>query len=261
MAMRLYSTVLIDEQTVLRQTVLLRIQKTGAVKFSETVQNGVQLAVDAAGNVYMTGDSGRFLHPVKNSLAPCGTAWLSVIAPDGTILQTTYIPGSSGGPALVASTAGSAFLLAAADPKAPPTQAGPFVTNYLAYPNNAVKLFRLSPNSSAQTLPLACIGNGASYTIGPIAPGEIVSLFGSGLGPQQGLQTLATLTSPFPTQAANVQVTFDGKPAPLLWVQDAQINAAVPWSVAGPTTQVCVSYTMRKRIVSLGRWYRRFRVW
>jgi uncharacterized protein (TIGR03437 family) len=38
-----------------------------------------------------------------------------------------------------------------------------------------------------------------------------------------------------------VEVTFDGKPAPLLWVQDAQINLAVPWSVAGPTTQVCAT--------------------
>jgi uncharacterized protein (TIGR03437 family) len=40
-----------------------------------------------------------------------------------------------------------------------------------------------------------------------------------------------------------VEVTFDGKPAPLLWVQDAQINAMAPWSLApGLNTQVCVSY-------------------
>jgi uncharacterized protein (TIGR03437 family) len=68
-------------------------------------------------------------------------------------------------------------------------------------------------------------------------------LFGNGLGPQQGIQTQATLQSPFPTQAANVEVTFDGKPAPLLWVQDAQINVVAPWSLTpGQTTQICVSY-------------------
>jgi uncharacterized protein (TIGR03437 family) len=46
-----------------------------------------------------------------------------------------------------------------------------------------------------------------------------------------------------------VEVTFDGIPAPLLWVQDSQINLVVPWSVTGldirpfgPTTQVCVTY-------------------
>jgi uncharacterized protein (TIGR03437 family) len=40
-----------------------------------------------------------------------------------------------------------------------------------------------------------------------------------------------------------VEVTFDGKPAPLLWVQDGQINAVAPWSLTpGQNTQVCVSY-------------------
>jgi uncharacterized protein (TIGR03437 family) len=37
-------------------------------------------------------------------------------------------------------------------------------------------------------------------------------------------------------------VTFDGVPAPLQWVQDSQINAALPFSIAGPTTQICVTY-------------------
>jgi uncharacterized protein (TIGR03437 family) len=75
----------------------------------------------------------------------------------------------------------------------------------------------------------------------------MVSLFGNGLGPQQGIQTQATLQSPFPTQAGNVEVTFDGKPAPLIWVQDAQINAVAPWSLTpGQTTQVCVSYQNMK---------------
>ena len=78
---------------------------------------------------------------------------------------------------------------------------------------------------------------------GPIAPGEIVTLFGNGLGPEQGIQTQATLQNPYPNRAAGVEVTFDGRPAPLLWVQDAQINAVAPWSLTpGQNTQVCVSY-------------------
>jgi uncharacterized protein (TIGR03437 family) len=85
--------------------------------------------------------------------------------------------------------------------------------------------------------------NAASFEPGAVAPGELVTLFGTGLGPQQGVQPEATPESPFPTQAANVEVTFDGTPAPLLWVQDAQINAVAPWSLTpGQTTQVCVSY-------------------
>jgi uncharacterized protein (TIGR03437 family) len=128
---------------------------------------------------------------------------------------------------------------------------------------------RLSPNASAQTSPLACLGNAATYNPGPIAPGDLITLFGNGLGPQQGIQTQATLQSAFPTQMANVEVTFDGTPAPLLWVQDAQINVVAPWSLTpGQTTQVCVSYNGAKTncltwpvaqtdpaVFTLGGWY------
>jgi uncharacterized protein (TIGR03437 family) len=86
------------------------------------------------------------------------------------------------------------------------------------------------------------VGNAATFSSGPVAPGEIVTLSGSGLGPQQGISTQATFASPFPTQAGNAEVTFDGTPAPLLWVQDGQINTVVPWSVAGKTTKICVTY-------------------
>ena len=36
-------------------------------------------------------------------------------------------------------------------------------------------------------------------------------------------------------------MTFNGTPAPLLWVQDSQINAIVPWSLTpGGNTEICV---------------------
>ena len=90
---------------------------------------------------------------------------------------------------------------------------------------------------------LTAILNAASFESGGIAPGELVSLFGTGLGPVQGIQLQATLDNPFPTQAANVEVTFDGTRAPLVWVQATQINAVAPWSlIPGKTTQVCVIY-------------------
>jgi uncharacterized protein (TIGR03437 family) len=107
--------------------------------------------------------------------------------------------------------------------------------------------------SAASAMPQSCtnnsgpcvttLTNAASFEAGPVAPGELVTVFGTRLGPQQGIQPQATLQSPFPTQVANLEVTFDGTRAPLLWVQDAQINAVTPWSLTlGQTTQVCVSH-------------------
>jgi uncharacterized protein (TIGR03437 family) len=98
-------------------------------------------------------------------------------------------------------------------------------------------------NSPAPTYSLACAGSAASLAIGSISPGELVTLFGNGLGPQQGVQAYVAAPNLYPTRMANVQVTFDGTPAPLLWVQDAQINLVAPWSLTpGHDTQVCVSY-------------------
>jgi uncharacterized protein (TIGR03437 family) len=123
-----------------------------------------------------------------------------------------------------------------------PSQAGPFP----AENSSAPVLLRLSLNRNSPTFPLACVGNAASFAIGPIAPGELVTLFGGGLGPTQGVETQASAHKPYPTKAANVEVTFDGKPAPLLWVQDVQINAVAPWRLTpGKTTQVCVSYNQK----------------
>ena len=237
---------------------LERVDATGAVTVSTTVAGGAGFALDSSGNAYITGTTTQ-LRPVKSSLGTCGwnadplpepspeTAdWLSVVAPDGSLVQTTYIPGSGGTEAanavvpLVATGPNSTvYVLATAAVSFAPTQASPL----LQTGGGAGALFRLSPNTSAQTFPLACVGDAASFNTGPLSPGEIVTLFGNGLGPQQGVEPQATLQSPYPTQAGNVEVTFDGTPAPLLWVQDAQINAVVPWSVApGRNTQICVTY-------------------
>ncbi len=227
--------------------VLQRFDSTGAVTLSRPGPKSFfpALAVDAAGNMYVAGST-EYLTPVRNSLATCGQDLLSVFAPDGSVLQTTYIPGGHNSGALVAlGVHSNVFVVDQAEVGFTPSQTGPFPYVAPANPGYATTpfLWRLSPNANAQTFPLACLGNAATYTGSLVAPGMMVSLFGNGLGPQQGIQTQATLRSPFPTQAGNVEVTFDGKPAPLVWVQDAQINAVAPWSLTpGRTTQVCVSY-------------------
>jgi len=242
--------------------VLQRVDAAGDVLFSTSVPGSggpaggtsvvwEEMGLDAAGNAYITGFGGATLRPVRNSVAPCGSGWLSAIAPDGTVLQTTYLPGagivasgvSNYVTGLVAvSASGAVIVLASSDGSAAATQAGPFPEYPFDSTYGAAELFHLSPHSNAQLSPLACVGNSAGYAIGAVAPGELVTLFGSGLGPAQGVQTQATPLAPYPAEAAGVEVTFDGTPAPLLWVQDSQINAVVPWSVSGTSAQVCVTY-------------------
>jgi uncharacterized protein (TIGR03437 family) len=226
--------------------VLRRVDSTGSVTLTTMTYLSAGFALDATGNAYITQEINGQLYPVKNSIATCGSTVLSVFAPDGTLLQTTYIPGTgpSNSQPLIVTGPNSTVFLTAPSAGFAPTQAGPFPPGIAGL--NI--LTRLSANANAQIQPLACVGNAASFGTGPIAPGEMVTLIGSDLGPQQGIWLQATPQSPLPEQAGNVEVTFDGTPAPLMWVQDAQINAVVPWALTlgqttpGQTTQICVSY-------------------
>jgi uncharacterized protein (TIGR03437 family) len=102
--------------------------------------------------------------------------------------------------------------------------------------------FRVSYNGPPR-IDSACVVNGASFLAGPVAPGEIVSIFGTGLGPAIGAEAQLDDRGMISKSLAGVTVTFDGVPAPLLWVQDTQVNAIAPFGLDGKTTtQVSVTY-------------------
>lgn len=86
------------------------------------------------------------------------------------------------------------------------------------------------------------IVNAASNIGGSIAPGEIVVLYGTGMGPA----TLA-INQPvkgfFGTNVAGTTVSFDGNPAPLIYSSATQVAAIVPYEEAiGATANVSVTY-------------------
>ena len=89
----------------------------------------------------------------------------------------------------------------------------------------------------APRLTAAGIVNAASFVGGPVAPGEIVTLFGSGLGPAD-LRTLE-LTGDglgITSTLGGVRILFDNVAAPLIYVSAAQVAAIVPYGVAGRGT-------------------------
>jgi uncharacterized protein (TIGR03437 family) len=88
-------------------------------------------------------------------------------------------------------------------------------------------------------LQLRGVLNGGSLLSGPVAPGEVITLFGAGIGPASSQQPIG---SPSTTILGGTSVFFDGTPAPLLFAAPNQINAIVPYSVLGKsTTQLQVS--------------------
>jgi uncharacterized protein (TIGR03437 family) len=85
----------------------------------------------------------------------------------------------------------------------------------------------------AMTPTVTGILNGASFTNNAFAPGSIVSIFGRALGPEVGVSMNIKSDNSVDTFLAGIRVSFDGHPAPLLFVQAGQINAVVPFGVSG----------------------------
>ncbi len=76
--------------------------------------------------------------------------------------------------------------------------------------------------------------------IARVAPGELLSFYGSALGPPVGQVAAFDSNGRLPLRLGGVEVLIDGKPVPLLYVSDAQVNAVVPWGVTDAVrVQLC----------------------
>lgn len=109
--------------------------------------------------------------------------------------------------------------------------------------NQAFTVTENGINSSAGAILPQSVVNGASFQGGPLAPGELISIFGTGLGPAQpaGLQTTPDGHS-VTTTLAGTQVLINSTAVPLTYVSATQVNAIAPFEMAGTATaQVVVA--------------------
>ena len=83
-----------------------------------------------------------------------------------------------------------------------------------------------------------CVVNAATFEGGALAPGELVTIFGSGLGPTNSAATQAHPGDLLPLALGGTKVLFNGIAAPLLSVSDHQINTVVPARAAVPGSNV-----------------------
>lgn len=80
---------------------------------------------------------------------------------------------------------------------------------------------------------VAAVVNAASFHSAVVAPGELATIFGAGLGPDAPLVAATPSKDAYPTNLGGSQVFFDEVPAPLLYVSSDQLNVIVPYSLAG----------------------------
>jgi alcohol dehydrogenase (cytochrome c) len=113
------------------------------------------------------------------------------------------------------------------------------------------------PTSATPCLSVTGITGSASLRSTAVAPGQMVTLFGSGIGPDTGAVfpffpgmgqnsgALFPFFPPVPTSLGDTQVLFNGVAAPLLFAQANQVNAIVPFEVLqqGDTANVQISHS------------------
>lgn len=121
----------------------------------------------------------------------------------------------------------------------------PMVVNGKVYvgTTNGVGVFGLLAAQTPATS-VATITNAASASSGAIAPGEIITIKGVGLGPSSGVPfSVDPTTGMVDTTLANTSVSIGGVAAPILYASATQINAIVPYAIAGQSqTTVQVTY-------------------
>jgi uncharacterized protein (TIGR03437 family) len=189
----------------------------GGQATSAQVGNPVGLAVDAAGDIFTVDASNRVRQVYPNGL-------IATIAGNGTRGYT-----GDGGLATQAQlNTPSAIAL------------GNNGNLYVAdTANSAIRLLQYSGSG----LTIGAVTNAASSISGPVAPGEVVVLYGSGLGPAQLTQYRLDPTSGLVgTSLAGTRVIFNGTPGPVLYTSATQIAAVAPYSIAGANVQVFVQY-------------------
>jgi uncharacterized protein (TIGR03437 family) len=119
--------------------------------------------------------------------------------------------------------------------------------------NNTV-LITVTLNVTSPLPTVTSVLNGASFLPGAIAGGEVISIFGTELGPATPATAQFDAAGNLAATLAGVQVVMNGFPAPLIYASSTQVTAVVPYEIARyPQATVEVTYLKQSsNVTTLG---------
>jgi uncharacterized protein (TIGR03437 family) len=253
--------------------------------YTNPANSASDLAVDAAGNAYITGSTSDPLFPATagayqtalagsagTNLSPPPHAFVLKLKPDGSAaVWGSYLGGKAAdsGRSLALDASGNVWITGTtASPDFPNaqgwSQGGDFMSGFspsgasltysARYPNGSVSRSIAADASGllhsagatgivsviapGQT-PVSRIFGIANAAFGPvsghISPQEVISIYGPHIGPATPASFAPTSAGFVPTSLAGVQVLMSDYALPLLYVSDSQINAVAPSSLYSNT--------------------------
>jgi uncharacterized protein (TIGR03437 family) len=189
---------------------------------SSTYATPPKLRLDAQSDIWITEPapdlSGLVLHP--NSLV-LGGALIAELSADGSsVLFSELLPDGVAGQDLVLNPDGS---LTAIGPPQGEAFSAPVTTGF------ALRLPRATPTGVSI---LGVADSSVNAVTNTVAPGEYVSIYGTGLGPAAGVGMQIDGNGVVSSSLGGTQVSIGGVLAPLIYASESQINMLVPYETA-----------------------------
>jgi uncharacterized protein (TIGR03437 family) len=207
------------------------------------------IAIDGAGDIYFVDQfSGYNLVRMLTPAAPVAISTAATLPPAIEGLAYSQTLAATGGtpPYVWTVTSGSlpAGLALSSNGviSGIPSSAGAFQFTVQATDSFSVAASLTVTLTIGDTPVIGAVVNAASGKSGAVAPGEIVVIYGTNVGPTQ----LATLQldsdGNVATQLAGVTAMFNGIAAPLIYVSSTAVAAVVPYEIAGDSVQLTISF-------------------
>ncbi len=253
----------LDELATPSLPFLSKLDPAGQKLLFSVPVGGAGVQVDSSGSAYVGGIVGLFdLYDMVASIpalasvpAPClapasqgvtKSAYVSQVdATSGNVSGTQFIGGSSLGIAAVALSGTTLWIAGSTNSANVPFSPNALIgANSSPLPMPGAYLGAIDFSESqppAGTPQIGCIVDaGELQPAGPIAPNQLLTIFGSGLGPAMP----ATATNNSTSTLGGVSVSFGSLQAPLLYVSSNQINLAVPLISPGGPAGAMVQVTV-----------------
>jgi uncharacterized protein (TIGR03437 family) len=183
---------------------LIHLDAAGSKLLYSKPFDATDLLVDSDGNVLSLSDERTGVSPDALIAHPCGRLF-SKMTPTGEQLYATYLPINVPYQGLISTGPGDSILF-----------------------RHGGGMAELIPGQPPRAY-AGCVVNAAAYSEqNTLSPGEIVTIFGSGMGPRNGV-SFQLENGRVPAALAGTRVLVDGQPIPILYASYWQVNAIIPY--------------------------------
>jgi uncharacterized protein (TIGR03437 family) len=203
---------------------------------------GNSIGVDFAGNAYVGGATNSTNFPSTSGFQTASRGGvegtISALSPDGKTLTFSSYIGGTGDDFVntVALNCTTGLVLGGATTSTNlPVTTGVLQARFGGAQDGF--LAQVAAGTATTTVATGGIVNAATSASAPVAPGSLVSIYGSNLA--SGV--LSASSVPLPTSLGGVTVTVNGATVPLIFVSPGQINFQLPYEVTAGTASATVT--------------------